>query len=188
MCIRDRFRYGSGYCERPIQFWVVLPRLDGCSVMLGLVATRLPFRYRRPVVPVRVTATCDQVFSGSWPPPVSCCSTPLPPAVMANRRPEPPPSTVRNMFVEVPVPKSKMRDQVLSAAGLTQAEIVKSFSPLTMPFGGATYSPFPESLTALPILPGTRGPVAPVAFTAVMAVSYTHLRAHETRHESVCRL
>ena len=29
-------------CERPIQFWLVLPRLDGCRVMLGLVATGAP--------------------------------------------------------------------------------------------------------------------------------------------------
>src|SRR4051812_24712982 len=28
-------RYGSGYCERPIQFCWVFPRLAGCSVMLG---------------------------------------------------------------------------------------------------------------------------------------------------------
>src|SRR3954447_3728604 len=37
-------RYGWGYCERPIQFWVVLPRLDGWSVMLVFVATKLPLR------------------------------------------------------------------------------------------------------------------------------------------------
>ena len=52
--------------------------------------------------------------------------------------------------------------------GLTQAEIVKSCSPLTMPLGRSTYSPSPESLTALPILPGTRGPVAPVLVMRVI--------------------
>ena len=61
----------------------------------------------------------------------------------------------------MPVPKSNTRDQAELADGLTHAEIVKSCSPLTMPFGRSTYSPFPDSLTALPILPGTRGPVAP---------------------------
>src|SRR6266516_1099732 len=148
-------------CERPIQFWLVLPRFDGCRVMFGLVATGAPLRYSVPVVPDSVTATCDQVFSGNSPPPVSCCS-PLP-VVIANRRPAPPPSTVRNMYVLVPVPKSNTRDQVASDDGLTQADTVKSDRPLTIPLGRLTYSPPPLSLTALPILPATRGPVAPLA-------------------------
>src|SRR5215475_8482450 len=124
------FRNGSGYCERPIQFWLVLPRLDGCRVMFGLVATGLPFRYSVPVVPESVTATWDHVFSGNCPPPVSCCSPPPPAVVIANRRPAPPPSTVMNMFTVWPVPKSKMRDHVLVAEGFTQAETVKSESAL----------------------------------------------------------
>ena len=62
----------------------------------------------------------------------------------------------------VPVPKSTTRDQAVFCEGLTQAELVKPCCPLTMPFGRSTYSPSPESLTALPILPGTLGPVAPV--------------------------
>jgi hypothetical protein len=61
----------------------------------------------------------------------------------------------------VPVPKSNTRDQAELADGLTHAETVKSCSPLTMPLGRFTYSPLPDSLTALPISPGTRGPVAP---------------------------
>ena len=56
--------------------------------------------------------------------------------------------------------------------GLTHAETVKSCSPLTMPSGRATYSPSPDSLTALPILPGTRAPVAPeLAMEAMVRVS-----------------
>src|SRR5215468_4726087 len=106
-------RNGSGYCERPIQFWLVFPRLDGCRVMFALVATGLPFRYSVPVVPDSVTATCDQLFSGNCPPPVSCCSAPLPLLVIAYRSPDPPPSTVMNMFTVWPVPKSKTRDHVL---------------------------------------------------------------------------
>src|SRR3989338_1340131 len=35
-------RYGSGHCERPIQFCVVLPRLDGVSVMFVLLPTCTP--------------------------------------------------------------------------------------------------------------------------------------------------
>lgn len=37
-------RNGSAYCDRPIQFWSVVPRLAGCSVMFGFVATGLPSR------------------------------------------------------------------------------------------------------------------------------------------------
>src|SRR6266516_4161814 len=119
-------------CERPIQFWLVLPRFDGCRVMFGLVATGVPLRYSVPVVPDSVTATCDHVFSGNSPSPV-------------------------------PVPKSNTRDQVASDDGLTQADTVKSDRPLTIPVGRLTYSPPPLSFTALPILPATRGPVAPPA-------------------------
>src|SRR6266540_2655278 len=134
-------RYASAAnCERPIQFWLVLPRFDGCRVMFGLVATGVPLRYSVPVVPDSVTATCDQVFSGNSPPPVSCCSAPPPPVVMANRRPDPPALTVMNMLNVVPVPKSKTRDQVWFAAGLTHADTAKSDSPLTMPSGRSTYS------------------------------------------------
>jgi hypothetical protein len=60
----------------------------------------------------------------------------------------------------VPVPKSNTRDQVLVAAGFTQAAIVKSVSPLTTPAGRVTYSLLPLSLMALPIRPGARGPGA----------------------------
>ena len=39
----------------------------GVRVMLVLVATGWPFTYSVPVLPDSVTATCDQVFSGSVP-------------------------------------------------------------------------------------------------------------------------
>ena len=61
----------------------------------------------------------------------------------------------------MPVPKSKMRDQVVFAAGLTQVEIVQSpVQRVVTLLGSVTYSPVPLSLTALPSLPATRGPVA----------------------------
>ena len=86
-------------------------------------------------MPLTVTARCDQVFSGSWPGRVSCCSPPEPDVVIPKRGPMPAPSIVRNMFRVVPVPKSKIRDQVRSTDGLTQTEIVKSWRLLTMPVG-----------------------------------------------------
>src|SRR6202041_1399261 len=55
---------------------------------------------------------------------------------------------------------SNTRDQAVSAEGLTHAEIVKSPTPCMMPDGRLTYSLLPHRLTALPILPGTRAPVA----------------------------
>src|SRR5918999_1639613 len=155
------FRYGSAYCDRPIQFWLVLPRLAGRSVTFGLVPTAVPLTYSVAVFPDSVTATRDHVFSGSCPAVLlTCCSAPPPPVVMANRGP-PSALMVKNMFAVVPVPKSKIRDQLVVAAGLTQADTVKSpVSPLTMPVGRFTYSLWPLSFTALPILPVTRGPVA----------------------------
>ncbi len=74
---------------------MVVPRLAGFRVMLVLVPTGWPFTYRVPVVPDSVTATCDQVFSGSVPGALICCS-PLP-VVMANRSGPPPALSVRNM-------------------------------------------------------------------------------------------
>src|SRR5713101_459917 len=151
-------------CDRPIQFWLVAPRSAGVTVMLVLVATGWPFTYSVPVWPDSVTATCDQVFSGSVPGPV--IESPPPLGVASAKRSGPPPAlSVRNMKLLVPVPKSNTRDQAELADGLTHAEMVKSCSPLTMPFGRFTYSPFPDSLTALPISPGTRGPVAPELVT-----------------------
>src|SRR5450756_1535055 len=35
---------------------------------------------------------------------------------------------------------------------------------------------------------GTTGPIRATAAVGIGAVSYTHLRAHETRHDIVCRL
>jgi len=112
------------------------------------------------VLPDSVTARCDQVFSGSAVVPLICCSPAAPEVVMAKRGAVPA-LTVRNMFAVVPVPKSKTRDQVEFAAGFTQTEIVKLARPLTTPVGRAAYSLLPLSFTALPILPGTSGPVAP---------------------------
>src|SRR5438874_2162013 len=79
------------------------------------------------------------------------------------------PESSSNLYdATFPAPKSNTRDQALFCDGKTHAEIVKSCSPLTMPSGSWTYSPFPDSLTALPILPGTRDPVAPLLVTAAI--------------------
>lgn len=56
----------------------------------------------------------------------------------------------------VPVPKSKIRDQVVIAAGFTQQATVKPVRPPAMPAGSTTYWPFPLSWTALPNVPGTQ--------------------------------
>src|SRR5450756_2724535 len=37
-------------------------------------------------------------------------------------------------------------------------------------------------------LPSTLNPSARISFSITGSVSYTHLRAHETRHDLVCRL
>src|SRR3954451_1556744 len=151
----------SPYCERAIQFWLVLPRSDGWMVMLGLVPTAVPFTYSVPTLPFTTIATCDHWFSGSVPVPlITCSAAPPPPVVMAKRIAEPA-LTVRNMYRVVPVPKSKMRDQVVFACGFTQVDTVQlPFSvPVTL-LGSVTHSPLPPSLSALPILPSARGPVA----------------------------
>src|ERR671914_2505168 len=173
-------RNGSANCERPIQFCVVLPRFDGRSVTLGLVPTGVPLTYSVAVLPDSVTATCDQVFSGNCPPVLlTCCSAPPPPVVMANRGPLPA-FTVKNMYVPVPLPKSNTRVQVVVAAGLTQAETVKSVSPLTTPAGRVTNSLWPLSLTALPILPATRGPVASPALSGALVTGPSAHRVSRT--------
>src|SRR3954453_3904810 len=136
--------------------------------MLEFVPTGVPLTYSVPVLPDSVTATCDQLPNGSVPVSSIRCSAPPPPVVMAKRSGPPPALSVRNILAVVPVPKSNTRDQTLFCDGLTNAEMGKSFSPLTMPDGRFTYSPFPDNLTALPILPGTRGPVAPELVTAAM--------------------
>ena len=88
--------------------------------------------------PVSVTATCVHVLVGSCPERLSCCSPPLPLVVIANRGPLPA-LTARNMYVPVPVPKSKIRDQVVVATGLTHAETVKSpLRLLAIPGGRST--------------------------------------------------
>src|SRR5690348_7487952 len=123
-------RNGSAYWDRPIQFWLVLPRFDGRSVIFVLVPTGFPLRYSVPVLPESVTARWLKVFNGSDELLLICCSPPAPLVVMANRTPVPPPLTVRNMLTLVPVPKSNTRDQLVVADGLTHAETVKFVSPL----------------------------------------------------------
>src|SRR3954454_9381122 len=151
----------SPYCERAIQFWLVLPRSDGWTVMLGLVPTAVPFTYSVPTLPFTTIATCDHWFSGSVPVPlITCSAAPPPPVLMAKRIAEPA-LTVRNMYRVVPVPKSKIRDHVVFACGFTHMETDQSpvSEPVTL-LGSVTHSPLPLSLTALPIRPSARGPVA----------------------------
>src|SRR3954468_8260707 len=149
------------YCEREIQFWVVAPRSDGWMVMALLVPTAAPLTYIVPTLPLTTIATCDHWFSGSVPVPLNTCSAAPPPPVVIAKRSGEPALTVRNMYRVVPVPKSKTRDQVVFACGFTHAEIDQlPFSvPVTL-LGSVTHSPLPPSLSALPILPSARGPVA----------------------------
>src|SRR4051794_40586460 len=151
----------SPYCERAIQFCVVAPRSDGWRGMALLVPTAAPLTYIVPTLPFTTIATCDHWLSGSVPVPlITCSAAPPPPVVIAKRRAEPA-LTVRNMYRVVPVPRSKMRDQVVFACGFTHVEIVQlPFSvPVTL-LGRVIHSPLPPSLTALPSLPSARGPVA----------------------------
>src|SRR5438046_2423878 len=145
--------------------------------MLVFVATGEPLTYSVPVVPFSVTATCDQVLSGSrWFVQVICCSAPPPPVVIAKRRLLPFAATVRNMLKVVPVPKSNTRDQARFSVGFSQAETVKSDRELTMPSGRSTYSFEPHSLTALPRTPATRSPVAwqPLSVGALLTGPSAH--------------
>src|SRR5512144_2761918 len=112
-------RFGSEYCDRPIQLFPVLPMLEGVRVMPVLVPTTAPFTYSVPVLPDSVTATCTHEPAGSADVPLMRCSPPEPPVVIANLTPDPLVG-VRNMLTLVPVPKSKMRDQLLTVSSLTQ--------------------------------------------------------------------
>src|SRR6186713_125567 len=98
------------YCERPSQLLVVLPRLEGLSVMAVFWPTCTPSTYNVPVLPDLVTATCFHTPVGSADVPLMRCSAPDPPVVIAKRMAEPAVGT-RNMFTLVPVPKSKSRRQ-----------------------------------------------------------------------------
>src|SRR5919108_3275219 len=100
------------YCERPIQFWVVFPRLDGLSDMLLFWPTCTPLTYSVPVLPDLVTATCVHVPVVSAAVPLICISLPPPLVVMAKRIAPEPLCGVRNILTVVPVPKSKMRRQL----------------------------------------------------------------------------
>src|SRR5690242_18220493 len=132
--------------------------------MSGLVATGTPLSHIVPVVPDSVIATCCQPVGSCGPEPLAGIICDPAPALMSNRSAFVPPAlAVRNMKSDVPLPKSKIRDHVCPVdATLTQVAIVKSRSPLTMPSGRPTYSPVPDRWTALPVLPGPRGPVADV--------------------------
>src|SRR3954468_709327 len=101
--------------------------LDGVSVMLVFCATWTPLTYMRPVLPVSVIAMWVHWPSVSGDGALMICSpgVPLPLVVIAKRGVEPA-LAARNMYPPVPEPKSKMRDQVVVAPGLTQVEIVKS--------------------------------------------------------------
>src|SRR3954451_8055923 len=101
--------------------------LDGVSVMFVFWPTWAPLKYIRPVLPLSVTATWVHWPSGSAELALMICSAPaaLPLMVSAKRGVEPA-VVARNMYVPVPEPKSKIRDQVGVADGLTQVEIVKS--------------------------------------------------------------
>src|SRR5215471_137164 len=68
--------------------------------------------------------------------------------------------------MSVPEPKSNTRDHVLMSPGLTQAAIVKSCRPLTIPLGSCTYCVLVRSSeSALPNLPGTRPTVTGCGWT-----------------------
>src|SRR5438309_235998 len=108
--------------------------------------------------PDSVTARCVHWTSGSGCGAWITCSAPatLPLTVMAKHGVVPE-LTVRNMYVSVPEPKSKMRDHVLTSCGLTQAEIVKSCRLLTIPFGSCTYCALERSSgSAFPNRPAVR--------------------------------
>src|SRR6266508_328535 len=123
-------RNGSAlYCDRPIQLFVVLPRLEGLRVILVFWPTCAPFTYSVPTLPDFVTATCVHAPVGNADVPLMRCSAPDPPVVIAKRMVEPFVG-VRNILTVVPVPKSKIRRQALVVSSLTHVAIVKSLRPL----------------------------------------------------------
>src|SRR5262245_21266395 len=102
--------------------------------MAGCCPTCTPSTYNGPTDPFNATATCFQTPVGNVAVPLIRCSPPLPLVVIANRIVEPL-DGVRNMFVVVFDPKSKMRVHVVSVVSFTQAEIVSALYPFTMPVG-----------------------------------------------------
>src|SRR5262245_38494380 len=116
------------------------------------------------VLPDRVTATCTHAPVASAAGPLTCCSPPAPEVVMANRAVPLPLSGVRNMFAVVPVPKSKIRLQLVSAVRRTQQATVKSPTPPRIPLGSRAYPLLPARLSAFPVRPATHDvPPATVA-------------------------
>src|SRR5438128_1635657 len=90
---------------------------------------------------------------------------------MAKRIVEPLVGT-RNIFTVVPVPKSKMRAQVARLLTFTQAVMLKSDRPFTMPVGILTNCVPPAILTACPFTPVTNvGPLLSVAFLPLPLLS-----------------
>ena len=80
-------------------------------VIAALVATSAPLMNSFPVSPDRVTAMCDQVFTGNAA--VWLMVSSLPPFLIAKRATPPPDFGVRNRYCVVPLPISRMRCQLL---------------------------------------------------------------------------
>src|SRR4051812_47252289 len=113
--------------------------LEGVRVMPVFCATWTPLTYIVPVPPLSVIVMFVHWPTGSGCGALMICSplAPLPLTVIAKRGVEPA-LAARNMYLSVPVPKSKMRAHVGVEDGLTQAEMVKSCRLLTTPLGSCT--------------------------------------------------
>jgi hypothetical protein len=85
--------------------------------------------------------------------------------VMANLE-EVPLLGVRNMYEVVPLPKSKIRDQLGNALGFTQVATEYPVKPPTTVAGRAAYWLVPLSVSALPWRPALK--VAPPDSVAVL--------------------
>ena len=117
-----------------------MPIIIGLSVMLLLVPTGLPSKYRTPVFPDNVTATSCLTPVLKVELVLICCSLPPPLVVMLNRNvPVLPFCGVRNMFVVVPLPKSKIRAQFTVELSRTHATMVKLLKVPTIPAGRFAY-------------------------------------------------
>src|SRR5678815_6033695 len=92
-----------------------------------------------------------------------------------------------------------VRQPLCAAVGMTQASsVIRVVSASELELLTSTRSLTPSKLSAVPYLPATTQvapplivPVLPLpeaSATVVPAVSYTHLRAHETPEHLVCRL
>src|ERR1039458_1670620 len=98
-----------------------------------------------PIVPDNVTATWCHAPVDRVELQLICCSLPPPFVVMANRGVLFQPFCgVRNMFVVVLLPKSKIRLQLETEFRLSQAMMVKLLKAPTMPAGRLTYCCEPD--------------------------------------------